>query len=65
MNIREHLKVVQERLAKVAYVEPPVDRGGRNLDGLQVLLDDARWLSAQLQGALEQLDRLTTPKEYA
>lgn len=60
----DRLKAVEERLAKVAYFEPVVERGGRNLDGLQVLLDDARWLARQLRGALAEIDRLS-PKDVA
>lgn len=65
MNIRDHLKDVKERLTKVVYVEPLAERGGRSTDGMKVLLDDAKWLAAQLEGALDEIDQLVTPKEYA
>ena len=62
MNIAspQELKNVLERLEKVVYIEPP----GERKDGLRMLLDDARWLAAQLQAALVEIDRLT-PKEAA
>jgi len=56
---------VKERLSKVAYVEPRVERGGRSLDGLQVLLTDARWLAVQLEAAYNEIERLSQPQGAA
>jgi len=61
----DRLKNTKERLSKVVYFEPHVERGGRNLDGLQVLLDDAKWLASQLESALAEIERLTTDKGAA
>lgn len=58
---QQELKDMLERLEKVVYVEP---KNGRSLDGIKILLDDARWLARQLQIALDDIDRLT-PKEAA
>lgn len=56
----QELKNVLERLEKVAYIEPP----GERIDGLKILLEDARWLAKHLRLALDEVYRLT-PKEVA
>ena len=61
----DRLKATKERLSKVVYVEPRADLGGRDLDGVKVLLDDARWLAGQLEAALAEIERLTTDKGAA
>jgi hypothetical protein len=57
----QEFRSILERLEKVVYIEPP---GGRPMDGIQVLLNDARWLAKHLKIALEEINRLT-PKEAA
>jgi hypothetical protein len=63
--LRHKLNLIAERLSKVVYFEPHAEKGGRNLDGLAVLLEDSRWLATQLAGALDLIDKLKTPKESA
>lgn len=54
---------VEERLKKVVYVVPTEYRGLS--DGVQTLLDDARWMAARLREIYAMRDSFTSPKEIA
>jgi len=57
-DVRGDLEIVAERLAKVVYLTPHKEAQ----DGLQTLLDDARWMAKELKAALDHIDFLTGPR---